>query len=244
MKADGAAASSAARHVDRGRPARRLGRVEAGAADDDERDLVRRLRVIASIGDVHRSTDRPRRTARARSSAAPPSSRRPCHGERRLAIVESVHRPIAPGGGPAPARRADSPSQPASRPPPAPPASHAVRRTRASARSAISVGPLELRERVGAGVFGEVYRASTRSCSARSRSSCCKTASAIGGSAGRRRCCTKAACSPACATRTSSPSTAPRRTTTASACGWSSSAAARSRSCSSARGRSARAKRR
>ena len=105
-------------------------RSSALATDERERALISRLKIIASIGDVHRSTD---------DVEAPPADgastldvRGRVVGHIRPAVVAAADAPHAAGG----------------RPMIGDPASAGVR-----------WGRLLLQERVGAGVYGEVYRA-------------------------------------------------------------------------------------
>lgn len=111
----------------------------AKAADDRERALIDRLKIIASIGDVHRSTD-------------DADASGPHEGVSTLDVRGKVvgHiRPAAAAGGPMVATgRALQGAPSADQAPPDDPAASEVR-----------WGRLLLQERVGAGVYGEVYRA-------------------------------------------------------------------------------------
>ena len=103
--------------------------VSALATDERERALISRLKIIASIGDVHRSTD---------DVEAPPADGASTLDVRGRVVGHIRPAVVADAGAPTPS--------------PAPeigdPASTGVR-----------WGRLLLQERVGAGVYGEVYRA-------------------------------------------------------------------------------------
>jgi eukaryotic-like serine/threonine-protein kinase len=98
------------------------------ATDERERALIERLRIIASIGDVHRSTD---------DAEAPPVD-----GASTLDVRGRVVGHIRPAVG----------ALAAARTPDAEPAGD-------QAESGVRWGRLLLQERVGAGVYGEVFRA-------------------------------------------------------------------------------------
>jgi tetratricopeptide (TPR) repeat protein/tRNA A-37 threonylcarbamoyl transferase component Bud32/TolB-like protein len=142
MKAEGGALVALASSIADGEPID-WAQAEASAGDEHERELIRRLKVIASIGDVHRSADdldepRSKVVGRIRPSTPPPTPSSPPSSILPHTMVQEAPSPAAGGPG----------SQPASAD-----ATPPVRTT--SERW----GPLELRDRVGAGVFGEVYRA-------------------------------------------------------------------------------------
>ena len=99
------------------------------ATDERERALISRLKIIASIGDVHRSTD--------------DVDGAPVDGASTLDVRGRVVGHIRPAAGAVPAGRT---------PPAAPELGDA-------AVTGVSWGRLLLQERVGAGVYGEVYRA-------------------------------------------------------------------------------------
>jgi tetratricopeptide (TPR) repeat protein len=101
--------------------------VAALATDERERALISRLQIIASIGDVHRSTD---------DAEAPPAD-----GASTLDVRGRVVGHIRPAAGTLAGRGAAAT-------PPDDPATTGVR-----------WGRLLLQERVGAGVYGEVFRA-------------------------------------------------------------------------------------
>ncbi len=103
--------------------------VSALATDERERALISRLQIIASIGDVHRSTD---------DAEAPPAD-----GASTLDVRGRVVGHIRPAVGTLSAGRSVAPA-----PEPGDPATTGVR-----------WGRLLLQERVGAGVYGEVFRA-------------------------------------------------------------------------------------
>jgi serine/threonine protein kinase/tetratricopeptide (TPR) repeat protein len=154
MKAEGGALVALASSIADGEPVD-WAEAEASAGDEREREIIKRLKVIASIGHVHRSADD--LAAVGREAADEPRGR----------VVGRI-RPSAPHGssepppsdpsGPAAALprtiESDEPVRSHGSPgPPSPPPPHAP------AEPAGRWGRLELRERVGAGVFGEVYRA-------------------------------------------------------------------------------------
>ncbi len=103
------------------------------ATDERERALIERLRIIASIGDVHRSTD---------DADGPPAD-----GASTLDVRGRVVGHIRPAPGTVAGGAAVGPGL-TSAPDPGDPASTGVR-----------WGGLLLQERVGAGVYGEVFRA-------------------------------------------------------------------------------------
>jgi serine/threonine-protein kinase len=103
--------------------------VSALATDERERALISRLKIIASIGDVHRSTD--------------DVDGAPSDGASTLDVRGRVVGHIRPAAGAVAAGRTPLPG-----PEPGDPAT-----------TGVSWGRLLLQERVGAGVYGEVYRA-------------------------------------------------------------------------------------
>jgi serine/threonine-protein kinase len=112
--------------------------VAAQAADDHERALIARLRIIASIGDVHRSTDDADLPPHDSASTLDVRGRvvghiRPASGGASSAVAG-----MARSGTPAP----DTPAV-----------------DDGSATGGAKWGRLILQERVGTGVYGEVYRA-------------------------------------------------------------------------------------
>jgi len=110
----------------------------AKAADDRERALIDRLKIIASIGDVHRSTDD--------ADALPPAAH---EGVSTLDVRGKVVGHIRPAAAPLSGTgRGLAPGAPGDSAALGDPASTGVR-----------WGRLLLQERVGAGVYGEVYRA-------------------------------------------------------------------------------------
>jgi eukaryotic-like serine/threonine-protein kinase len=155
MKAEGGALVALASSIADGEPVD-WAEAEASAGDERELELIKRLKVIASIGDVHRSADdlpalgceaadepRGRVVGRIRPStplaaAEPPVSEPPAPASALPGTIES-NEPVRSHGSPGP------PSGPPS--------------AGAPVDSAGRWGHLELLERVGAGVFGEVYRA-------------------------------------------------------------------------------------
>jgi eukaryotic-like serine/threonine-protein kinase len=159
MKAEGGALVALASSIADGEPVD-WAAAEARASDERERELIRRLRVIASIGDVHRSADdvdepRGRVVGRIRPSspksdsdlARPAPNIPPAPGLKPRGYEKPEVGAITPGSAAAVAPPPSSSPPPSAKPVvPAPPEPQRW-------------GPLELRERVGAGVFGEVYRA-------------------------------------------------------------------------------------
>ena len=108
--------------------------VSALATDERERALISRLRIIASIGDVHRSTD----------DVVPP----PADSASTLDVRGRVVGHIRPAAGTIGAAAASS-----ARPEPLTPDAGDP------ATTGVRWGRLFLQERVGAGVYGEVFRA-------------------------------------------------------------------------------------
>ena len=105
-------------------------KASALATDERERALISRLKIIASIGDVHRSTD---------DADAPPAD-----GASTLDVRGRVVGHIRPAAGAAAGARTPSPAPEPDITDPA---------------AGVRWGRLLLQERVGAGVYGEVYRA-------------------------------------------------------------------------------------
>jgi eukaryotic-like serine/threonine-protein kinase len=129
MKGDAQAILAVAADIADGRDTKHIDwdQLESGASSDAERKLVRSLRLIASIGEIHRSTDGEEE-------------------EQDPATAFLVHRArvvgrIRPSTASTVSVTAGSPSTPS------------------PSESGTRWGHLILRERVGAGVFGEVYRA-------------------------------------------------------------------------------------
>jgi Tfp pilus assembly protein PilF/TolB-like protein len=136
--------------------------LEAGAASDEERNLVRSLRLIASIGELHRSTD---------GEPDEPPDNATAFLAHRARIVGRIG-PATGGatasssfGRPAAAQTAPASAPTDNAPIPVQEGSASALMNHASLAGGNGAdgeqrwGHLTLRERVGSGVFGEVYRA-------------------------------------------------------------------------------------
>ena len=109
--------------------------VSALATDERERALISRLKIIASIGDVHRSTDDAETPPSSGASSLDGASTLDVRG-RVVGHIRPAVSPAAAGGASTVAPLDDDP-----------------------ASTGVRWGRLLLQERVGAGVYGEVFRA-------------------------------------------------------------------------------------